>query len=249
MRHRTVGFSPRQISVCVPTDDEMFDRSMEFRSHVVLVGAMLDEIVARLRTQVAVELEIDHAEVRRQPNVAFLLAVANACVAYFILVAHRRFHRCHRIHRSRRERCRETSGRVRGHGCLVAVLVRWFDLFTGVDARLGCFEEFFRRAGFHLLESGGRFLVDRLEKVVRIGAARFLVFVVEFPFVLQMGECLNVELVEVLRILNGDDIVACERFVGQKIGEVVHFEVQAFDRIVTVDVARRAYGNDVRALG
>ena len=210
---------------------------------------MLDEIIARLRTQVAVELEIDHAEVSRQPNVAFLLAVTNPCVAYFILVAHRWFHCRHRVHRRRCERRRQTSGRVRGHVRLVQVPVCWLGLFTGVDARFRCFKEFLGWAGFHLLEGGGCFLVDRFEEVVRIGAASFLVFIVELPFVLQMGECLDVEFVEILRILNGDDVVAREGLVGQEIGEVVHFEVQAFDRVVTVDVARGAYRDDVRALG
>ena len=219
---------------------------MEFAPDIIFIRAMFDEILAGLRAKVAIQFDIDRAEIGDQTGVTFLLAVSHSGVANLVFISHGRFHHGDGIHRRRSEWRGDAPGRIRRPVRFVELLFRGFRLFSSVDTRFGFLDEFAGRRRFDLLECRRRFVIDRFEKIRRIGSTRLFILVVQFPLVLQMGERLNVELVEIFRILNDDDVVASERFVRHQIVERVRLDVQTFDGIETVNVARRANGDDVR---
>ena len=64
-----------------------------------------------------------------------------------------------------------------------------------------------------------------------------------------MCKGLNIEFIQLFGILNGDDVASCESFIAHQIIERVGFDVQPFDGIVTVDIARCSYGNNMRTFG
>ena len=216
---------------------------MKERVLVVLVGAQLHEVLARAWHLIAEEFNVETTVVGHQAHVAFLGQLVYTRPSDLVLVDHCRLLIGHYLHDCGGERGSDAARRVgrRVHRVGLGQLTR--QLVVG--RRRG-------RGGRHvcaleLVESARCLAAQRLEKELRI-EARLRVVALPLEVLAQIVELAHVELCQIVRVLNGDDVLLGERLVRQQVLHVVDLEVELLDGVVGEYVATRGYAHDVRTL-